>query len=135
MTQWDKQKNFCCSDSVWPTKQFFVTATQCDKQDLKKYPISLWHVTKELEEKKQKQTKVWNLLCEVLFHGYLFLCEGRQSYNNQRFRSFWWFLKWFFCKRRGLVAVRAAPVSCGSSYVSGPPWVTSISFISHIWPI
>ena len=29
----------------------FVAVTQCDKQYLKRYFISLWHVTKELEKK------------------------------------------------------------------------------------
>ena len=42
--------NFVCrSDSVQRIKQIFVTVTQCVKQYWKKYPISLWHVTKELE--------------------------------------------------------------------------------------
>ena len=27
---------------------------------------------------------------------YLFLCEVRQTYNNQKFRSFWYFIKLFF---------------------------------------
>ena len=39
----------------------------------------------------------------------------------------------YFCTRRGLVAVHAAPVSFGSSCVSGPPWVTYIASISPIW--
>ena len=68
---------------------------------------------------KSRKLILWGLI--PLNNRNLFLCEGRQTYNNQKFRNFWQFLKWFFWTRRGLAAVRAAPVSCGSSDVSGPP--------------
>ena len=54
-SQWlsaTNKKSVCRSDSVQQTKQIFVTVTQCNKQYWNKYPISLWHVTKELEKKK-----------------------------------------------------------------------------------
>ena len=54
------KKSICRSDSVRQTKQIFVTVTQCNKQYWKKYPIYLWHVTKELE-KKPKKNIVLNL--------------------------------------------------------------------------
>ena len=50
------------------TKQIFVAVTQCDKQYLKKYSISLWRVTKEPEK---KQMGAWN---QVTLHdkGWIF---------------------------------------------------------------
>ena len=81
---------------------------------------------------KRMKLILWSFIS--LNNCYLFLCEGRQNHNNQKLRNFWYFLKWFFCTRKGLAAVRAAPVSCGLSCVSDPPWVTSIASISHIWP-
>ena len=61
---------------------------------------------------KSMKLSLWSLIS--LNNCYLFQCEGRQT--------------------RGLADVRAVPVSCGSSCVSGPPWVTSIASISDIWP-
>ena len=59
--------------------------------------------------------KVHNSPCEVFFHKknyYLFIEEGR----------------------RGVAAVHAAPISCGSLCVSSLPVVNSLASIACIWP-
>ena len=54
MSKWlsvTNKKSVGRSDSVRQTKQICVTVTQWDKQYWNKYPISLWHVTKEWRKK------------------------------------------------------------------------------------
>ena len=72
----------------------------------------LYEVLGNLLQRGECKPRVWNSSCEVIFPKrkcYFPLSEGRQTYNNQKFRIFW---------------------SCGS----GPPVVNSIALISHIWP-
>ena len=80
---------------------------------------------------KSMKLILWSFLS--LNNCYLFLCEGRQIYNNHKLRSFWYFLKWFFCTRRVLAAVRGSRFVWVNMCVR-QPWVTSIASIHHIWP-
>ena len=103
---------------VWDEPSFKISQmlTIISKLFLKGYFWSAWQSSSDRRIlTKSLKLILWSLIS--LNKCYLFLCEVRQRYNNQKLRNFWYFPKWFFCTRRGLASVRAAPVRTDAAVI------------------